>query len=446
MILLNRASPGYLNWVFAAMIGLGALDVLLSGRNLSALFMELASGAGSQHPITPWLQRLVSILLLLAVAERVAHHVTLRKRMPSTALAGAYFLFWFCTVAATALFGSHPQLSHEYLYTVAIGGAVLLASVAERDRILDTARNTLVIVLAAGVILIPINPALVMDNSYTQGLIPGLPRHGGLAPHPVALGMFAQTCLLLLWVRPFKSAWLTVVCWILGLAVLFIAQSKTAWIAFLLCCIVMLAVRHGANIWRRAGDPRQGAFGVLVCLVVIALVASRATLLLVGDIDARTDSFLDSAQGAQLMTMTGRDRIWEVALDEWHNSPLFGYGPSLWDEAFRASINLPNATNAHNQFMDTLARSGAIGATALVIYAVVLLVLAVRYAKDTGGLSLALFVALALRSITEVPLLLQGYGYELFSHLLLLVTIAGAAAAREPRSTRQARTIYGVAT
>jgi hypothetical protein len=132
-------------------------------------------------------------------------------------------------------------------------------------------------------------------------------------------------------------------------------------------------------------------------------------------------------------------------VEEWQNNRMFGYGPSLWDDAFRASINMPNATNAHNQFMDTLARSGTIGAVSLVIYGLTLLVLSIKYARPTGGLSLALFIALALRSITEVPMLLLGYGYELFAHLLLLVTIAGAAASWQPRTARQQRTIYGVA-
>jgi hypothetical protein len=57
-------------------------------------------------------------------------------------------------------------------------------------------------------------------------------------------------------------------------------------------------------------------------------------------------------------------------------------------------------------------------------------VLSVRHAGATGGLSLALFIALALRSISEVPMLLFGYGTELFTHLLLLITIASAAATR----------------
>jgi hypothetical protein len=68
-----------------------------------------------------------------------------------------------------------------------------------------------------------------------------------------------------------------------------------------------------------------------------------------------------------------------------------------------------------------------VGAAALVFYALVLLVLSIRYARASGGLTLALFVALALRSISEVPLLLFGYGPELVTHVLLLMTLATAA-------------------
>ena len=91
---------------------------------------------------------------------------------------------------------------------------------------------------------------------------------------------------------------------------------------------------------------------------------------------------------------------------------------------------MPNATNAHNQFMETLARSGVVGATALVLYAAVLLALSLRAAKATGGLSIALLIAVALRSMSEVPLLMFGYGTEFFTHLLLLVTLASANAPR----------------
>jgi hypothetical protein len=167
---------------------------------------------------------------------------------------------------------------------------------------------------------------------------------------------------------------------------------------------------------------------------------------LFGDVGEQADEFLNSAAGAQLMTLTGRDRIWAVAIEEWQSNPLFGYGPEIWGRQFRASIGMPNATNAHNQFMDTLARSGTVGAVALVLYAGVLLVMSVRHAKATRGFSLALFLAIALRSISEVPLLLLGYGTELFSHLLLIVTLASAAGARaRVVPAGRTRSFYGVA-
>jgi hypothetical protein len=57
-----------------------------------------------------------------------------------------------------------------------------------------------------------------------------------------------------------------------------------------------------------------------------------------------------------------------------------------------------------------------------------------------------LFLAIALRSISEVPLLLLGYGTELFSHLLLIVTLASAAGARaRVVPAGRTRSFYGVA-
>ena len=102
---------------------------------------------------------------------------------------------------------------------------------------------------------------------------------------------------------------------------------------------------------------------------------------------------------------------------------------------------MPNATHAHNQFMDTLSRSGTVGAVSLVLYALVLLVLSLRHARASRGLSLALFAGLALRSISEVPLSLFGYGAELLMHLLLLMTLAASAGqARPPKAAVTART------
>jgi O-antigen ligase len=206
----------------------------------------------------------------------------------------------------------------------------------------------------------------------------------------------------------------------------------------------MFAVRSGSRVWQRAGDPREGAFGIVLCLGVMLAGAAVMLLMMFGNVEGQVSGFLDTDQGAQLMSLTGRDQIWAIAMEEWHANKFFGYGPGLWDDDFRQSIGLPNATNAHNQFMDTLARTGTVGAIVLVIYAAVLLVFSIKYARRSGGLSLALFNALALRSVSEVPLLLFGYGTELFVHLLLVVVLAAAASVRVPVPQSRQRHVYGM--
>lgn len=428
---MTKPQHGFLHWVMPAMLGMVALSALMSGRDLSLTFVELmTAGEPVRGPVVVWAQRLVSVLLVGAAAERVINHVAHHRHLPSPTLAIVFILYWLATVAAPAFLGSHPLLSHEYLYTLVIGFAAVLVTGAEVDRILSAARTALFTFILAGVALIPVMPAMVLDQSYAQGLMPGVPRFGGLAPHAVAMAMFAQAFLLLLWARPFERRWLNVLAWVMGLAALFLAQSKTAWIAFALCALCMAAVRHGGRMWRRMSDPRNGAIGIFALLLLLLAMCAVLVWIVLGDVDAQWSNFADTAQGAQLISMTGRDQIWAVATEEWRSSPLFGYGPGLWDADFRAAIGMPNATSAHNQFMDTLARAGSVGAAALVIYSLVLLVMSLRYARASGGLSLALFVALALRSISEVPMLLQGYGTELFLHLLLLITISAAASSR----------------
>lgn len=428
---MTKNHHGFLHWVMPAMLGMVALSALMSGRDLSRTFIELMSaGEPARGAVVVWAQRLVSVLLVAAAAERVINHVAHHRHLPSPTLAIVFIVYWMATVAAPALLGSHPLLSHEYLYTLVIGFAAVLVTGAEVDRIISAARTALFAFIAAGILLIPVMPAMVLDQSYAQGLMPGVPRFGGLAPHAVAMAMFAQAFLLVLWARPFERRWLNVLAWVMGLAALFLAQSKTAWIAFVLCALCMAAVRHGGRTWRRMSDPRNGAIGVFALLVLLVALAAVLVWIVVGDVDAQWSNFADTAQGAQLISMTGRDQIWAVAIEEWRASPLFGYGPGLWDADFRAALGMPNATSAHNQFMDTLARAGSVGAAALVLYSIVLLVMSLRYARASGGLSLALFVALALRAVSEVPMLLQGYGTELFLHLLLLVTLAAAASSR----------------
>jgi O-antigen ligase len=429
--LTSRRSHGYMHLIFYALLLTAALGSLLAGRDFAGAGMNFAQAAAPErHPIMKLAQPLISLLILTVAGERIVMHWLRRDesaRAPLLLLA-TFLLFWVGTVAAPALLGANPYLAHDYVYPLVMGIAALLVSGAERDLAFRAARNALVLFVAAGLLLIPFKASLVLDTSYIQGLVPGVPRLAGLASHPVTLGLLSQLGLLCLMAFPYQQVWLTRLAWVIGLGSLFMAQSKTAWIAFVLSSACLLAVQRVPEWWGRVSNPVQRPdSGIVSVLMFMVAVATMALVLMFADLEARWDSFFDSAQGAQFASLTGRDLIWAIAYDEWQRNPLFGYGPTLWDENFRAIIGLPNATSAHNQFMDTLSRSGSVGALALTIYALVLLLLSLRYARASRGISLALFVALALRSVSEVPLALFGYGADLITHILLLITLAAAA-------------------
>ncbi|WP_427913219.1 O-antigen ligase family protein [Ramlibacter sp. MMS24-I3-19] len=429
----SAPSGGFLYWMFPAMLAVGGLGVLLSNRDLTQAFQHLEETAQSiadpvQNPIVMWVQRAVSLLLVAGALERLASHFGQRRPVPSIALTGAFLFFWLTTVLTPGLLGAHPVLTHEYVYSLLFGLAVTMTIPEDRERILRASRDGLFVFMLAGLVLIPWNPVLVLDSSYSQGLLPGVPRFGGLSAHPVMMGILCQTALLLLWARPYERRWLTVCAWVLGLGVLFFAQSKTAWLAFLISASCMVLVRKAPGSVERLADPRANSFGVLLLLGVMAAAIVVLVGVVVFDVPSMVQDFFGTSEGAQLASLTGRDRIWVVALDEWHNNPVFGYGPTIWDNEYRQAIGMPNATHGHNQMIDTLARCGTVGAVGLVVYAIVLMVMAIRYARATQGLSLAMFLTLALLSVSEVPLLLVGYGMDVFAHMLLLVTLAGAAA------------------
>jgi O-antigen ligase len=427
----SRRAQGYFHLIFYAIVFSVAVTTFLGGRDLAVLALNLPEApATARHPLLNIVQPLLSLLVLTVAGERIITHWLKRDKTVHTPhfLLLIFVVFWIGTVAAPALLGAHPQLSHDFVYPVVIGVAAILASKLERDRSIAATRDALFIFMLAGLALIVFKPSMALDATYNQGLLPGVPRFAGLAPHAVSMGLLAQLALVCLMSVPYQKVWVNRLAWTVGLAVLFLAQSKTGWIAFALCTSCVLLLRNGGQLWRRIGDPLHPEFGIVViCGFIVALIAAGG-LMVFGGIGAKVAGFFDSAQGAQLTSLTGRDQIWAIAYDEWQRNPVFGYGPGLWDASFRASIGMPNATHAHNQFMDTLSRSGTVGATALVLYAATLLVLSIWHARATGGLSLALFIALALRSVSEVPLLLFGYGPELITQILLLMTLVSATA------------------
>ncbi|NDP64971.1 O-antigen ligase family protein [Polaromonas sp.] len=427
--LTSRRSHGYLHLIFYAMVVMVALSTFLSGRDLSLVNLNLETGPEMpRHPVMRWTQPLLSLLMLTVAGERILSYWLRREKTVHAPLALllSYIVFWLGTVAAPAFLGAHPNVSHDYAYPLVIGIAAVLVTGVERNMAFKAARDVLFLFMVASLLLIPFKTGMVLETTYTQGLMPGVPRLAGLAAHAISMAILSQLGLICLLTIPYEKKWLNRLAWGVGLTVLFLAQSKTTWIAFVLSCICFFAVRQGPAFLRRVGDPVRPEFGIASILMAMLAVLAVGLVLMLGDPGTRINIFFNSAEGAQLASLTGRDKIWAIAYDEWQRNPIFGYGPLIWETDFRISIGMPNATHAHNQFMDTLSRSGIVGATALLIYALVLMVMSVRYARESKGLTLALFVLLAMRSVSEVPLSLFGYGPEFIAHLLLLMALAAS--------------------
>lgn len=426
----GRQAHGYLHAVVPALLLIMAAGVWLGGRDLTSNFLLPEFKPDPPRPaLLDTVQPLLSLLLLAAGFERILSRALLPgQRTASPWLALSFFLFWLGSTASPAWLGAHPAWSHDLLYPLVIGLAATLASPSDSEQVLRWSRNALLVLMLTGVLLIPWQTTLVLDLNYQQGLIEGLPRFGGLATHPVSMGLLAQLGLLCLLARPLRQVWLNRAAWVLGLGVLLMAQSKTAWLAFLLCSAVIWAYRIGPLLKRQLGDVQQAT--VPLTALTLALLAISALLLMLGLGDgAWIERLMHTPEGQQLRSFTGRDRIWAIAWEEWLAHRTFGWGPQIWGEAYRQSIGLANATHAHNQLMDTLSRAGLVGATALLLYGLVLTALALRLGRATRGLSLALLLALWLRAGSEVPLLLMGYGPDFIAHLLLLTVLAAASKA-----------------
>ncbi len=415
----------YITFIYVAML------TIAGGRDLTmGSWTLLVSEGASQAAWASWLQRVLTFVFLLVSVERIAAVILDRKKsVRASWLCIAFVLYWCGVVASPSLLGRKPEFSYVYTYTLLVGLAAFTLSRDEVDKFIIATRNAVLLFIAAGVALIPTHIGLVLETTYNQGFIPGLPRMAGLTPHALQLGLVTQVAMLCLWAFPLENKWLNRACWLMCLIVLFVAQSKTAWLSFPIGILALFAVSRYGEIWKWIFNSQRPYQGVLVTVFFMGAILLMSYIILFTSIGSRFVGFFDTSEGANLLTLNGRDQIWEIAFLEWRQSPIFGYGPGFLDFAHRSSIGMLNATHAHNQFVDDLARSGLVGAVSLIFYAAVILMESLRHCKVTQGLSIGLLIVIGMRAVSEVPLSLFGYGAEFVAHLLLLVVLVGGSRA-----------------
>lgn len=411
---------------FSAIIVSGiAVGAALSKRSLTFASTDIESisaGAGGGDNLL----RLCTFLVVGFSAAKVGTYLLAQKRAPVLAggagLFAAFVAFFVGNVVLPSAFGTHPAFVHSSIYPVFVFAALYAARTEPLETIVRVAKLALLALMVLSLVAAAAKPSLAVQPGY-HGWIPGLNiRLWGLGSNPNSIGPLALLSLLLEVLQPSRRNLLRIAAIGSAGAVLVLSQSKTAWLAGI-ATLPFFA-------WYRFGRLGEGRVDIRFVLGVIATIIFAVGALAFVDLGRIWHKIMLTQSGADIMSLTGRGKIWLVALAEWRASPWFGYGIEAWGAQHRLDIGLPFAFSAHNQFLQSLSVGGVFGLVSFVVYLVALGWAALRFGVQSKGVSVALFLVILLRSMTEAPYafgtILNG---DFLTHLLLFSLCLRCAAA-----------------
>jgi O-antigen ligase len=355
-----------------------------------------SSFSGPFPVINRWLSYAAILLVVIAIAKGLR-----RPRNDAGPLIAAAAFFYFALVLS-CFGGASPSFPEPYWVTPLVVMAFLIHGNYTYEWFLNTARIALRLILALSFIAL-LDPAIGFNYDELRTFA-GLSRMQGIAQHPntfafmMVLGLIIElgTKSRIRWKVPF----------VVGLI---LAQSTTA---FLMAAAALVII---STPWRKTARvlAALGAF-VFACAALVS--------------PAWVGGAIESALPATASSLNGRTTIWSAVIFGFQQNPVFGYGPGLLDEDYRQQY-LPSfdaAAQAHSQWYQTLGGTGIVGILSLVILGLVLLLFAIRSRNATGGLTMAIFVVMVIRGITETPLRPSGISATTFCLVIVLVLIASA--------------------
>lgn len=289
---------------------------------------------------------------------------------------------------SSALSASGGSARYSIYFAVALTGVVF--GTADRETLVLWSRRTtrIVVAVSLGSAVVAAHWAFIGKGAsgYDRTFF-GIPRLVGLSPHPNALSEVAAVGLLL--EAGFRQGRTSarLAAGAAAAACLLLTQSVTGYIAGALGLLVILAVRFAT--YRR--------LLVALALTLFSVYVFAPSWILPPSVTG--NDYVNS--------VSGRTLIWQLSLDEWRRHPLFGYGPNMFSQQYIAThfpATLHQATNGHNQIVQTLADSGLFGAAALVLVLASLGAMAWRCRPIDGGTSLGLVIVIYMFCTTETPL------------------------------------------
>lgn len=435
MLQVDRYLGRWVSCLAVPAMGLGtALSSAFSGRDLKYAFYNIEGisfGGGGGNTI---LRIITAIIVGLCVATVVAkffvRRIDVSQFVSGQWLVGTFYGFYFCNAVFNAAFGTIPSFTHNVLYLPLIFSAVYLWRAEPLEDFVNLAKWMLLAFTLGSLLLALLKPSLAVEPNY-KGWIPGLTfRLWGLSSHANSLGPLALLFILLEWMCPSGRWWSRFLNISIGLAVVVLAQSKTAWAAGL-SIIPILA-------WYKVGRAPAGGMRIEFAISLIAGLLVLILGLAFLDIDKIWHRIATTRVGMDVATLSGRAQIWAAAVTIWENSLVFGYGPTAWGPEHRAALGMPFAFSAHNQFLQSMSTAGTLGLLSLLVYLAALGVRCLANADATCGASVALFIILLLRCITETPLSPGAiFNGDMIAHLVIFRIALGQFGVRDSKAASQ---------
>ncbi len=449
----RRVKRWLLPLVLAAIVLAPPLSELVLGRDLRKLALLGAGATIDPSGAAAWLLRLATGGIVFAAMVRVVSR-WMRPAgvdVPGTALFVGFVAYFASNVLLPGLFGTRPSVTLQMFYPLAVVAALHVSRHYGPRDLLDAVKWALLAMLLASVLASFVAPNLALQFDKVDARLPGVKfRMWGLGSNPNSVAALGLLLVMLTIHNPFRQVGLSVLALVVGAAVVLLAQSQTVWgaAALVLPPYVMYRLRNRrGNRRRSAREAATLGAGRWMFGIVLAALAVLAFAVLAARFGTGQGVLADigntvqaSRRGQEISTLTGRVQIWVIALEMFRANPLFGYGPTLWDQAFRATWRVPEAVHAHNQWMQSLGVGGALGLLGLLAYQALLVTYAWIARRASRGLSLALVAVILIRSITEVPFDLSTILLSNFLlQLVLFTTLVGYTVRAAERATQRSR-------
>lgn len=394
-----------------------ALQVLFSDRDFFA-YDEFIQSTGLNYVVIEWVVRLSSFLIMLASAERgIAWLLNGKLNKHTLTLTIVLLLCWLFNCILPYLVLANYPLRPTYLYTIIFALGLLYASSDLKDSLLKKMKNTVFLFCLFSLLLIFFVPHKVMDTSYYQGYIPGLPRLFGLAPHATQMATCGAILLFLCYLFPYENRKVHFLSISLAIIVIVFSQSKS---------ILLGTLVGGGILFLYQEESKRKPRFFKFFLFTVFCVSTFLFLSMFFNLENEAYRAFSPKQLYNITSLTGRDIIWDLALQEFYKSPILGYGGDLFSPEYREIVGYKNATHGHNLFIDALGRAGILGFLSYTILFLLLIFYSFKYSVATKGLSVALFTILFFYSLSSVTINWRDLGTSDILLFSLIIVIGSA--------------------